>query len=112
MRKDKVPTFRALVTLLHAGRKKTKCLGKQFYDRIRSWTEAECELGVAKLESNLNAEHQPNSVSSSVVTLVTILSSETATAGASVTSMRVGAFCSVFARISDSTFVYVYKRKH
>ena len=59
----------------------------------------------------LKAEHQPNCVSSTVLTLVTILSSETATAGASVASMRVGAFCSVFARISDSTFVYVYKRK-
>lgn len=59
----------------------------------------------------LKAEHQPNSVSSIVLTLVTILPSETATAGASVTSMRVGAFCSVFARISDSTFVYVYKTK-
>ena len=59
----------------------------------------------------LSAEHQPKCVSTIVLTLVTILSSETATAGASVTSMRVGAFCSVFARISDSTFVYVYKRK-
>ena len=106
-----MPTFRVLVTLLHEGRKKTKCLGKQFYERIRSWTEVEYELGGAKLESNLNAEHQPNSVSSIVLTLVTILSSETATAGASVTSMRVGAFCSVLARISNSTFVYVYNRK-
>ena len=51
MRKDKVPTFRVLVTLLPKGRKKTKCLGKQFCHRIRSWTEAEYKLGVAKLES-------------------------------------------------------------
>ena len=45
-------------------------------------------------------------------TLVAMFSCKpTTNTSALVASMRVGAFCSVFARISDSTFVYVYKRK-